>query len=268
MRRGRTGRLRVVILALLFVMAAIVGSVSSLIVPDGYGRTKITANANTLSVKKIKKKLKSTAPKTISVKREGDKAYIVVNKNKPYFKTGWLTKKSFEYYSPLDKLGRCGTTFACIGKDLMPTEERGAIGSVRPSGWHTVKYDRSIISDLYLYNRCHLIGYQLSGENANTKNLITGTRFLNVCGMLPFEDKVADAVKNKKVHVLYRVTPIYTGNNLVADGVLMEAMSCEDKGKTLTFCVFCPNIQPGIIIDYSTGDSKLDKEAETGNNEV
>ena len=224
-----------------------------------------SAKSKILSVKKIKKKLKSTAPKSVATKNNADKPYQTLNNNKPYFKKNWLATKSFEYYSELDKLGRCGTTFACVGKDIMPTEERGSIGAVRPSGWQTVKYDRSVISDLYLYNRCHLLGYQLTGENANTKNLITGTRYLNVSGMLPFEEAVADAVKYKGVHVLYRVTPIFTGNNLVADGVVMEAMSCEDAGKTLMFCVFCPNIQPGIIIDYSNGDSKLDDKTSSNN---
>ncbi len=268
MKSRKINKNRIFLLVLVFVIAALIGSLSSLIVPEGYARIQHTAYAKTLSVNAIKKKLKSTAPKTVATKRDGDKAYIEINGNKPYFKTSWLTKRSFEYYSPLDKLGRCGTTFACIGKDLMPTEERDSIGMVKPTGWHTIKYDRSIISDLYLYNRCHLIGYQLTGENANTKNLITGTRFLNVSGMLPFEDKVADAVKYKKVHVLYRVTPIYTGKNLVADGVLMEAMSCEDKGKTLQFCVFCPNIQPGIVIDYSNGDSKLEDSGTKDNNKT
>ncbi|MCI8506175.1 MAG: DNA/RNA non-specific endonuclease [Lachnospiraceae bacterium] len=158
-----------------------------------------------------------------------------------------------ESYSQLDDLGRCGPAFACIGIPLMPTEERDSIGNVRPTGWHTVKYDH--ISGNYLYNRCHLIGYQLSGENANERNLITGTRYLNVEGMLPFENEIADYVLFTENHVLYRVTPVFEGDNLVASGVLLEAESIEDD--EISFCVFCYNIQPGVTIDYRTGDSTL-----------
>ena len=182
--------------------------------------------------------------------------YVEIHDNKPFFTEEDMTTNSFEKYAPLDLLGRCGTAFANIGKDIMPTEERGPIGMVKPSGWHTVKYP-DIIEDLYLYNRCHLIGYQLSGENANEKNLITGTRYMNVEGMLPFENKVADYVEDTGNHVLYRVTPRFTGNNLVADGVLMEAYSVEDSGEGLQFCVFVYNVQPGIEIDYATGKSKV-----------
>ena len=183
-------------------------------------------------------------------------SYIEIHDNKPFFTEEVMTTNSFEKYAPLDLLGRCGTAFANIGKDIMPTEERGPIGMVKPSGWHTVKYPE-IIEDLYLYNRCHLIGYQLSGENANEKNLITGTRYMNVEGMLPFENQVAQYVKDTGNHVLYRVTPRFTGNNLVADGVLMEAYSVEDSGEGLQFCVFVYNVQPGIEIDYATGKSKV-----------
>lgn len=182
--------------------------------------------------------------------------YVEIHDNKPFFTEEDMTTNSFEKYASLDLLGRCGTAFANIGKDIMPTEERGPIGMVKPSGWHTVKYP-DIIDDLYLYNRCHLIGYQLSGENANEKNLITGTRYMNVEGMLPFENKVADYVEDTGNHVLYRVTPRFTGNNLVADGVLMEAYSVEDSGEGLQFCVFVYNVQPGIEIDYATGKSKV-----------
>lgn len=182
--------------------------------------------------------------------------YVEIHDNKPFFTEEDMTTNSFENYAPLDLLGRCGTAFANIGKDIMPTEERGPIGMVKPSGWHTVKYP-DVIEDLYLYNRCHLIGYQLSGENANEKNLITGTRYMNVEGMLPFENKVADYVEDTGNHVLYRVTPRFTGNNLVADGVLMEAYSVEDSGEGLQFCVFVYNVQPGIEIDYATGKSKV-----------
>ena len=181
--------------------------------------------------------------------------YTEINGNIPFFTKEDITTESFEYYSDLDSLGRCGVTFANISKVIMPTEERGPIGMVKPSGWHTVKYP-DIIEDLYLYNRCHLIGYQLSGENANERNLITGTRYMNVQGMLPFENQVADYVKDTGNHVLYRVTPRFTDKNLVADGVLMEAYSVEDEGAGISFCVFVYNVQPGIEIDYATGESK------------
>lgn len=172
------------------------------------------------------------------------------------------TTKSFETYSTLDGLGRCGTVEAAVGEDIMPTKKREAIGQVKPSGWHTVKYD--CVNGKYLYNRCHIIGYQLTGENANKKNLITGTRYLNVDGMLPFEDMVADYVKETGNHVMYKVTPIYEGNNLVADGVEMQAYSVEDSGGGVSFHVYCYNVQPGVEIDYSTGDSRLSTEGENG----
>ena len=177
------------------------------------------------------------------------KPYIDVNNNTPFFNTSDLTETSFEEYSPLDNLGRCGATYACVGKDIMPTEKRGSIGSVKPSGWQTIRYDN--IDGKYLYNRCHLIGYQLTGENANEKNLITGTRYLNIEGMLPFENMAADYVKETNNHVLYRVTPIFDGDNLLADGVLMEGYSVEDNGAGICFCVYAYNVQPDINIDYS-----------------
>ena len=185
-------------------------------------------------------------------------AYVSVNGNVPFFVEEEYTTESYEFYSELDELGRCGVTMACIGTDLMPTEDRGSIGSVKPTGWHSVKYD--IVDGKYLYNRCHLIGFQLAGENANKKNLITGTRYLNIEGMLPFEDMVADYVKETENHVLFRVTPIFEGDNLVATGVLMEGYSVEDEGEGITFCVFAYNAQPGIVIDYATGDSHLAEE--------
>jgi DNA-entry nuclease len=184
------------------------------------------------------------------------KAYTSVNGNVPYFTAAELTTTSFETYSDLDTLGRCGVTYACIGQDLMPTKERGSIGMVKPTGWHTVRYD-DLVDGKYLYNRCHLIGYQLTGENANTQNLITGTRYLNIEGMLPFENMVADYIQETNNHVLYRVTPIFEGNNLLANGVLMEGYSVEDKGAGVSYCVFAYNVQPGIEIDYATGESKL-----------
>ena len=189
------------------------------------------------------------------------KAYTSVNGNVPYFTAAELTTTSFETYSDLDTLGRCGVTYACIGQDLMPTKERGSIGMVKPTGWHTVRYD-DLVDGKYLYNRCHLIGYQLTGENANTKNLITGTRYLNIEGMLPFENMVADYIQETNNHVLYRVTPIFEGNNLLANGVLMEGYSVEDKGAGVSYCVFAYNVQPGIEIDYATGESKLADSAQ------
>ncbi len=184
--------------------------------------------------------------------------YVVLNDNEPEFAEEELTDASYEFYSELDIYGRCGVVEACIGEDIMPTEERGSIGQVKPSGWHTVKYD--IVDGKYLYNRCHLIAFQLAGENANVKNLITGTRYMNTEGMLPFEDMVADYVRETGNHVMYRVTPIYEGTNLVASGVQMEAQSVEDGGEGVSFHVFVYNVQPGIEIDYATGDSKLSEK--------
>lgn len=182
-------------------------------------------------------------------------SYVIVNDNIPYFKEEEYTTTSFEKYSELDSLGRCGVAYANISKELMPTEKRGSIGSIKPSGWHTIKYDH--IDGKYLYNRCHLIGYQLTGENANEKNLITCTRSMNTKGMLQFENMVTKYIKDTGNHVLYRVTPVFEGNNLVATGVEMEAYSVEDNGKGIKFNVFVYNIEDGIIIDYKTGDSKL-----------
>ncbi len=183
------------------------------------------------------------------------KAYVELDGNEPDFDETELTEKSFEKYEELDSLGRCGTAYANIGRDLMPKKERENISPVKPSGWHTVKYD--CVEGKYLYNRCHLIGYQLTGENANKKNLITGTRFLNVEGMLPFENEVAEYVRRTGNHVLYRVTPLYEGDNLVAGGVQMEACSVEDKGKGVRFNIYAYNNQPGVAIDYATGESRL-----------
>ncbi len=181
--------------------------------------------------------------------------YIEINGNEPDFTKEEWTEESFEQYAELDSLGRCGTAYASVGTDLMPTEKRGSIGQVKPTGWQTVKYD--IVDGKYLYNRCHLIGYQLSGENANEKNLITGTRYMNVEGMLPFENMVADYVKETGNHVLYRVTPVFEGDHLLADGVQMEAFSVEDEGDGISFHIFVYNVQPGIEIDYATGESSL-----------
>ena len=180
-------------------------------------------------------------------------AYVAINNNKPFFTEDDYTVTSYETYSPLDGLGRCGPAEACVGQDLMPTEERGSISSVKPSGWQVAKYD--FVDGKYLYNRCHLIGYQLTAENANKQNLITGTRYLNVTGMLPFENMVADYIHETGNHVLYRVTPMFDGTDLVAEGVLMEAWSVEDSGEGICFNVYCYNVQPGVTIDYATGDN-------------
>ena len=177
--------------------------------------------------------------------------YVVLENNMPRFSEAELTGEAYEDYSPLDDLGRCGAADACVGTELMPTEERGSIGPVKPAGWHTVKYD--CVDGKYLYNRCHLIGFQLSGENANERNLITGTRYLNVEGMLPFENMVADYVKQTGNHVRYRVTPVYMEDELLARGVTIEARSIEDD--TICLYVYCYNAQPGIAIDYGTGES-------------
>lgn len=182
-------------------------------------------------------------------------SYIIINNNEASFLKKDFTTKSFEKYSNLDILGRAGVAFANVSKDTMPKKERGSIGMIKPTGWHTIRYEN--IDGKYLYNRCHLIGYQLTGENANEKNLITCTRFMNTKGMLEFENKVADYIKETENHVLYRVTPIYEENNLLATGVQMEAKSVEDNGKGINFNVFVYNVQAGISIDYSNGDSKL-----------
>ena len=183
--------------------------------------------------------------------------YIEINDNRPSFAKEDLTTEAFEYYSELDRLGRCGAAFANVGPETMPAEERGPIGEVHPSGWQIANY-HDLIDGNYLYNRCHLIAYSLAGENANEKNLITGTRYLNTEGMQPFELEVLEYIRSTGNHVLYRVTPVFEGDNLVASGVFMEGMSVEDQGKEVSFHVFVYNVQPGVIIDYSTGDNRLD----------
>lgn len=189
--------------------------------------------------------------------------YIELNGNIPKFTDEEKQNTtSFENYSELDSLGRCGVAFANVGKDIMPTEKRGKIGMIKPSGWHTVKYSE-VIKDKYLWNRCHLIAFMLAGENANQKNLITGTRYLNIDGMLPFENQVADYVKETNNHVLYRVTPIFKDDELVARGVQMEAYSVEDNGSGVCFNIYAYNVQPGVSIDYATGESKLENTSET-----
>lgn len=214
-----------------------------------------STNKNTRMSNETSDKLSDTPSTSYdleSIPEYSGEPYVTIHDNVPFFSEEEFTTDAFETYSELDDLGRCGTAYANICEEIMPTEKRGKIGMIKPSGWHTVKYTG--IDGNYLYNRCHLIGYQLSAENANEKNLITGTRYLNVTGMLPFENMVADYVEETGNHVLYRVTPIYNQENLVADGVLMEAQSVENDD--LAFCVYCYNVQPGIEIDYHTGDSK------------
>lgn len=179
--------------------------------------------------------------------------YVELDGNQPGFSLEERTTDSFETYSTLDALGRCGPAYACIGQDLMPTEDRESISSVRPTGWVQAEYD--FVDGGSLYNRCHLIGFQLTGENANEENLITGTRYMNVEGMLPFENMVADYIKETGNHVLYRAAPIFEGENLVASGVVMEALSVEDEGEGVCFHVYVYNVQPGVEIDYATGES-------------
>ena len=182
--------------------------------------------------------------------------FVIINNNIPFFDENDYAKETFESYSKLDSLGRCGVAYANVSRELMPTEERGKIRDIKPSGWRQAKYEGIVDSNPpYLYNRCHLIAYCLTAENANEQNLSTGTHYMNVEGMLPFEEEVARYLDRNDNHVLYRVTPIFQGNNLVASGVLMEAYSIEDNGSGICFCVYCYNVQPGVTIDYRTGKS-------------
>ena len=199
----------------------------------------------------------SNAASLESVMEYTGKPYATVNNNQPEFKSSELTTKGYEFYSPLDALGRCGYVQACVGTETMPTAPRGNISSVKPTGWKNKTYDTKIVEGGSLYNRCHLIGFQLTGENANKQNLITGTRYMNADGMLPFENMIADYVKETGNHVMYRVTPIFEGKNLVASGVQMEAYSVEDNGKGVCFNIYVYNVQPGITINYATGENWL-----------
>ncbi len=188
---------------------------------------------------------------------------VVLNNNVPGFTADEITTSSFEQYGEPDRLGRCTAAIACVGKDLMPTEEREDISDVRPTGWKQNKYPGIIDSDPpFLYNRCHMIGFQLTGENANEKNLITGTRYMNLMGMLPYENEVAEYVQSTGRHVMYRVTPVFTDKNLLCNGVQIEAYSVEDKGRGISFNVFCYNVQPGVDIDYRDGSNKLAPDAD------
>ena len=203
----------------------------------------------------------TAAEKALGVPKFTNKPYAELDGNLPTFEADEITVEAYEYFSPLDELGRCGYVEACVGVELMPTEDRESISSVTPSGWKNKKYDTDLVDGGYIYNRCHLIGFQLTGENANKQNLITGTRYMNVDGMLPFENMVADYVKETENHVMYRVTPVHDGNDLVACGVIVEAYSVEDEGEEISFKVYVYNVQPGIVIDYATGDNWLADEA-------
>lgn len=219
-----------------------------------YYKVKAVNGKTTSKYSSVKSGKINTVVKLDAIPDYSGSAFVTVNDNEPKFSKRMITEESSESYSKLDSLGRCGTAYACIGVDLMPTEERESIGMIQPAGWHTVRYD-NLIADKYLYNRCHLIGYQLTGENDNEKNLITGTRYMNVEGMLPFENQVADYIQSTGNHVLYRITPIFEDDNLVCHGVQMEAYSVEDDGEGISFNVFVYNVQPNIEIDYSTGES-------------
>lgn len=219
---------------------------------------QVTENSNNILLTNPDENSDDTNISISDIPEYSGEDYIILNNNIPNFSESDLTTTSFEEYSPLDSLGRCGVAYANIGTDIMPTEKRESISSVKPSGWQSVKYD--IVEGKYLYNRSHLIGYQLTAENANDRNLITGTRYFNATLMLPYENMVADYIKETNNHVLYRVTPIFEGNNLVATGVQMEAKSVEDNGEGIEFNVFVYNVQPGITIDYATGNSALSGE--------
>lgn len=246
MTKRKNIRQRHIKLILALVLAIIIAVASSFGVDFSKIFGNIT-NENTISY--------TTSYDLASIPQFTDEPYVVLNDNRPNFSEADYNKEELEEYSELDYLGRCGPAFAKVGIETMPTEERGEIGQVKPSGWQTVKYD--IVDGKYLYNRCHLIGFQLTGENANKANLITGTRYMNVDGMLPFENMVADYVQETGNHVLYRVTPVFEGENLVASGVQIEAKSIEDDGKGICFNVYVYNVQPGVTIDYSNGQSKL-----------
>ncbi len=242
-RRGTTDKRRL-ILTLLMIAAAV-------------GITALGLHLNgALTLDNLLVELGLKAPASLNIDgipAYSGEPYSVVNGNQPDFDWDDLTLEPFETYSELDYLGRCGAAYANICLDIMPTQPREEIGQVKPSGWQTVKYD--CVEGKYLYNRCHLIGYQLSGENANKQNLITGTRYMNVEGMLPFENMVDGYVEETENHVLYRVTPIFDGDELVARGVQIEAFSVEDEGEGICFNVFIYNVQPGVAIDYATGNS-------------
>lgn len=251
----KTGGTFLGLAALLAALLLLLSGCKITAIKPSEGESEITQQALWQPEESSEKSLVDSAAVLREVPEYSGKAFTEINGNKPFFTTADITAEAFEHYSSYDIIGRCGTAFACVGKELMPDEERGAIGMIKPSGWHLVKYD--FIDGKYLYNRCHLLGYQLTGENANELNLITGTRYMNINGMLPFENKTADYIKRTDNHVLYRVTPVFEGTNLLASGVLMEGYSVEDIGEGLCFNVFCYNVQPGVFIDYSDGFSSL-----------
>lgn len=237
------------IIWLIAIIVVTAGAISEVDLPSV---TALLSNDSSSSSERAVKSINSLALSKYS----GD-PYVEVNRNKPEFTREDIARLSvpgYEYYTALDDLGRCGYVEACVGEETAPIEERGSIGMIKPSGWRTVKYN--CVDGKYLYNRCHLLGYQLTGENANENNLITGTRYLNIEGMLPFENKVADYVEATGNHVAMRVTPIFEDTNLVASGVQMEAESIEDQGDGIHFNIYCYNVQPGISIDYATGASR------------
>ena len=244
-QRQRTGLSRERLVLLLLVLVVVVAV------------TALSLHLNgSLTLDNLLVELGLKAPAAVSLEdipAYSGEPYVILNDNWPDFDAEDLTTEPFELYSELDYLGRCGVAYANICLEIMPTEPREEIGQVKPSGWHTAKYE--CVEGKYLYNRCHLIGYQLAGENANKQNLITGTRYMNVDGMLPFENMVDSYVEETGNHVLYRVTPIFDGGNLLASGVQMEALSVEDEGEGLCFNVYIYNVQPGVSIDYATGDS-------------
>ncbi len=229
--------------------------------PAGSSPADITAPADTTPAQTASGTPTPTpTPTDIEIPEYSGEAYITLLGNQPRFTADDYVTQSYETYGELDSLGRCTQVYACIGRELMPTGDRGSIGTVKPSGWQTAKYD--FVDGKYLYNRCHLIGWQLTGENANTKNLITGTRYLNIEGMLPFENMVADYIKETNNHVLYRVTPVFKENDLVARGVMMEGWSVEDNGEGICFFVFSYNVQPGVRINYSDGTNEATAQSE------
>ena len=246
----------VFLLALTLSLSACTGSPGDTASPSPAAETSEAATVAPSATEAPSEATSASTIGIVDIPAFTNEPYVTINNNVPEFSASDLSTTAFESYSNLDRLGRCGVAYANVCKETMPTEERGEIGSVKPTGWQIAKYD--FVDGRYLYNRCHLIGFQLTGENANPKNLITGTRYMNVTGMLPFENMVADYVKETGNHVLYRVTPIFTGKNLVANGVQMEAESVEDAGKGILFNVFCYNNQPGVTIDYATGNNSED----------
>lgn len=263
-RKGKikNTKIALIILAIILIVIALIGystgNLNKYITDIIHGKSVVDVATSAINdIGKEKAKTTKVSFNLDNIPEFRNEPYVTINDNKPNFEEKYFTTKSFENYSKLDSLGRCGVAFANIGKDIMPTSKREAINMIKPTGWQTTKYN--FIDGKYLYNRCHLIGFQLAGENANEKNLITGTRYLNVTGMLPFENEVTEYVKKKNKHVLYRVTPIFKDQNLVASGVQIEAESVEDKGKSICFNVYVYNNQPKVEIDYKTGKSKLTK---------